>query len=57
MPTDRLILTHQMARHLACSQETVRRLARKNIIPSIKVGADYRFDPEKVTLALSRGAK
>lgn len=55
MSNDRLVTTHEMARKLACSQETVRRLARKEIIPCAKVGADYRFDPEKVTLALSRG--
>lgn len=57
MPTDRLVTTHEMARKLACSQETVRRLARKDIIPSAKVGTDYRFDPEQVTLALSRGGR
>ncbi len=57
MATDRLIRTHEMARKLACSQKTVRRQALAQIIPSVKVGREYRFDPEQVTLALSRGAK
>ena len=56
MATDRLIPTHEMARKLSCSQETIRRKAREKVIPSVKVGSDYRFDPEKVTLALSRKA-
>lgn len=54
---DRLITTQELARRLACSQETIRRKAREELIPSIKVGSDYRFDPDKVTLALSRGSR
>lgn len=54
MPNDRLVTTQEMARKLACSQEFLRRQAREAVVPSVMVGRDYRFDPEKVALALSR---
>ena len=42
-----------IARELACSQETVRRMLKAGKIPGVKVGRDWRADPEKVLLALS----
>jgi excisionase family DNA binding protein len=42
-----------IARKLSVSAETVRRLARAEKIPSVKVGRSVRFDPDAVELALS----
>lgn len=44
---------HEIARELACSQETVRRMLRTGKIPGVKVGTGWRADPAKVMLALS----
>lgn len=47
------VTTHEMARTLSCSRETVRRMCRTAVIPCVKVGKDWRIDPEKAILSLS----
>jgi excisionase family DNA binding protein len=42
-----------IARKLSCSPETIRRLCRSGELPCVKVGRDWRIDPEQVTLSLS----
>lgn len=41
--TEPLIGVPELANHLQLTDETVRRLARSNTIPSIKVGRAVRF--------------
>ena len=43
----------EVAHLLNCSQETVRRLLRTGKVPGVRVGRDWRADPERVMLALS----
>ena len=44
----------EVAKVLACSRETVRRMVRSGEIPSIKVGREIRLDPRAVMAALQR---
>jgi len=43
----------EMARRLGCHEQTVRRMAHAGIIPGLKVGSYFRFDPEAVEAALA----
>lgn len=56
MPPNKHVTTHDLARTLSCSRRTVRRLCLTQAIPCIKVGRDWRIDPEKAILALSHTA-
>lgn len=47
------VTTHEMARTLSCSRETIRRMCRNGTIPCIKAGKDWRIDPDKAILSLS----
>lgn len=55
--SDGLQPVRAIAKQLSCSQETVRRMLRKNEIPGCKVGREWRADPEQVILALSQSAQ
>jgi len=45
----------EMARRLKCHEQTVRRLLHAGVIPGLRVGHYYRFDPKAVEAALSTG--
>ena len=51
-----MVTTSDVAAHLSCSEETVRRMARERAIPYIKLGGangdEYRFDVDEVVRAL-----
>lgn len=53
------VTARELAESLNCSARTVRRMAAAGEIPAVKVRAEYRFNPQAVTVALSRsgGAK
>lgn len=44
----------QLAKDLACCQETVRRMLRAGEIPGVKVGKDWRVDQQQAIAALSQ---
>ena len=49
MSTSRqFITTAEVASHFACSEETIRRMARDRQIPYIKIRDQYRFDLDAV---------
>lgn len=50
----RYITTQEVASHLSCSEETIRRLARDRRIPYLKVRSGYRFDLEQVIERLEK---
>ena len=53
--TDHMATVADIARKLNCCPTTVRRMCRSHEIPSVKLpGGQYRLDPDKVILALSR---
>jgi excisionase family DNA binding protein len=54
---DRQVPTRDIAKQLACSQKTVRRLVKAGKIPVIRLGRELRFDPEAVVVALSQSAR
>jgi excisionase family DNA binding protein len=45
---------HTMARMLGCAEITVRRMAERGTIPSMRAGRNYRFQPADVVAALQR---
>jgi excisionase family DNA binding protein len=45
-PAGALLSTEEAAGYLALSPETLRRLCRRKGISFVKVGGDYRFQPE-----------
>ncbi len=49
----RLMNTKELADYLSVSASTVKRLARDQQIPVIRVRTRVRFDPEAVVLALT----
>jgi len=53
MPPNKHVTTHDLARTLSCSRRTLQRKCLDGTIPCIKVGRDWRIDPEKAILALS----
>lgn len=52
-----LITSRELAGRLKLCEETVRRLAREHVIPSIRIGAKtLRFDAQAVESALRGGS-
>jgi excisionase family DNA binding protein len=47
----------ELAALIGVSTDTVRRAARSGLIPSTRVGTAYRFDSEKVRLAMRARAQ
>jgi len=47
----------EMSRRLGVHEQTIRRMAHEGVIPGLKVGSYFRFDPAAVeaALAVSRG--
>lgn len=55
-----MISSEQLAEHLGCQVATVRKYARQNLIPAIKLGKDWKFqslDQVIVALAATKGNK
>lgn len=48
------VTLEEMARILASSKDTVRRMAKDGSIPAFKVGRDWRFFPSLVIAELSK---
>jgi len=42
-----------MAARLKTTTLTLRRLVHDGVVPAIRVGRDFRFDPEEVEVALA----
>lgn len=53
-PSD--LSTKELAAIIGVSTDTVRRAVRKGEIPSVRVGAAYRFDLRKVSSQMERNA-
>jgi excisionase family DNA binding protein len=51
-----LLTAHQVASLLALHVETVRRMARQGVLPSVKVGRLLRFREETVAAVITRAA-
>ena len=50
-----LLRISAVARLLSVSESSTRRLIRKNVIPSIRIGRQIRVDPESLREWLRRG--
>ena len=50
---EKRVKVSEMAKELGCSDQTIRRMLKRNEIPGVKVGRDWRLQPEKVVIALS----
>lgn len=48
LPDDRLMETEEVSTFLRFERDTIRRMARKNIIFARKIGQQWRFEPEKI---------
>lgn len=46
----------EVARKLNCDVETLRRRLRAGTLPGIRIGNEWRVDPDAVVLALSNSA-
>ncbi len=51
------VTTEEIAESLNCSKRTVQRMVRTGEIPAVKLQRQYRFDPQAVEMALSRGER
>lgn len=56
MKAHKLMSIKQLAELLGVSTDTVRRAARRGLIPSTREGTAYRFDVTKVCQAMERRA-
>ncbi len=52
-PPAPLIDAQAVAGVLGCSPRTARRLAQTGVLPAVRVGGDWRYDPEAVAEALA----
>lgn len=53
----RLVRPAEMARILAVSTPTLRRLSADGVIPSVRVGSHRRYDPVAVMTAIRGGVE
>jgi excisionase family DNA binding protein len=51
-----LMTVAEAARYLRFTPSTIRRFARQGTLPSVKVGAEYRFSMAALTAKLNEGA-
>lgn len=47
------ISAEELADWLGCATQTVRKMAKHGVIPALRVGSTYRFQPEAVEAALA----
>ena len=52
-PEPRWVSCREMAARLKTTTLTLRRLVHDGVVPAIRVGRDFRFDPEEVEVALA----
>ena len=50
-----IITTRELANYLKLHQITIAKLAKKGVIPSIRIGAVWRFDKELVDEWIAKG--